>query len=127
MDCFFPPPVLKGLISLTDTYCSPLRRSPVAEGHERGSEAEWSVGRVQGGQQEDSAAQRPKTGVPQAAPRHSLSSVMAGEVINRHCYHVRIFHVIKATAAAHDDGLTLQIYYIKIILYKNIFNSWLYG
>lgn len=53
----------------------------MAEGHERGSEAEWSVGRVQGGQQEDSAAQRPKTGVPQAAPRHSLSSVMAGEVI----------------------------------------------
>lgn len=58
--------------------CSPFRKTPAAEGHGRGSEAAWSVGRVQGGWQVDSGVQHPKTGVLQAAPHHSLSSVTAG-------------------------------------------------
>lgn len=49
----------------------------MAGGHGRGSEAVLSVARGQGGWREDSGGQHPMTGVLQAAPRHSLSSVAA--------------------------------------------------
>lgn len=39
---------------------------------------------MQGGWQVDSGVQHPKTGVLQAAPHHSLSSVTAGGAIIKH-------------------------------------------